>query len=83
MKRQAFHFDKQTNMLRVYMNSQNPVVKGASSKAQKWLKSKGVFDATCWYEKTEPSSVDGGTWVTFHITSGILALRAMTSGVLL
>lgn len=72
-----YEFDTATNMLRVWVNSVDPNIKGVRAKAQKWLKEMGVWDATCWFEDFTPLVGTNGGWATFKITSAQLALRQL------
>lgn len=75
----GYVYDNTTGRLMVFINSKDPNIKGARAKAQKFLKSKGVYDAFCWFYDTLQE--DSGTWVIFEVTSALIALKLLTKGV--
>ena len=74
-----FTFNKNTQQLYVFVRSSNPVIKGVRAKAQKYLKSKGLHDATCWNIETEPHV--NGSIVSFYVSSILLTIKQLTKDV--
>lgn len=71
-----FSYNKDTQMLYFIVNSTDPNPKGVRATAQKWCKSKGVFDAMCSLEEITPTP-DNRSYVRVRIFSPSLMIKKL------
>lgn len=73
MEAKEFEWFKPECLLRVFIKSDKPNLKGARAKAQKILKNElDIYDAMCFYQWTEES--EDGCWLVYKVSSPTLVI---------